>query len=147
MLHFDEASHTYTYDGRRLVSVTQFLERFFETFDGPKIADRVVTSPNSKYHGRDPDELVAEWEANSLQARELGTLLHRNIQQQLVDGEVRGERSDEFRHFEAFIAGKDWRPLMVEQQVYCSDRDKGSWLKSAEPAGRSHLSLRRLCRF
>ena len=121
MLQFDEASHTYTYDGRKLVSVTQFLGRFFEIFDGPKIARRVVTNPNSKYHGRDPDELVAEWEANSRQARELGTLLHNNIQQQLVDGEVRGERSDELCHFEAFIAEKDWHPLMVEERVCCPE--------------------------
>ena len=121
MLQFDEASHSYTYNGQKLVSVTQFLGRFFETFDGPKIARRVVTNPNSKYHGRDPDELVAEWEANGRQARELGTLLHHNIKQQLVDGEVRGERSDEFRHFETFIAGKDWRPFMVEEQVCCTE--------------------------
>jgi hypothetical protein len=121
MLQFDEASHTYTYDGRKLVSVTQFLGRFFEIFDGPKIARRVVTNPNSKYHGRDPDELVAEWDANSRQARELGTLLHNNIQQQLVDGEVYGERSDEFQHFEAFIAEKDWRPWMVEERVCCPE--------------------------
>jgi hypothetical protein len=119
MLQFDEATHTYTYDGRKLVSVTQFLGRFFEIFDGPRIARRVVTNPNSKYHGRDPDELVAEWEANGRQAREQGTLLHHNIQQQLVAGEVRGERSEEFRHFEAFIGSKDWRPLMVEEQVCC----------------------------
>ena len=121
MLHLDEASHTYTYDGRELVSVTQLLQRFFETFDGPKIARRVVTNPNSKYYGRDPDELVAEWETGGREARELGTLLHRNIQQQLVDGDVRGERSDELRHFEAFIAGKDWRALMVEEQVCCTE--------------------------
>jgi ATP-dependent exoDNAse (exonuclease V) beta subunit len=121
MLQFDEPSHTYTYDGRELVSVTQFLGRFFEVFDGPKIARSVVTKPSSKYYGRDPDQVVAEWEANSLQARELGSLLHSNIQQQLVDGEVRGELSDQFRHFEAFIAGKDWRPLMVEEQVCCSE--------------------------
>ncbi len=121
MLHFDEASHTYTFDGRKLISVTQFLGRFFEIFDGPKIARRVVTNPNSKYHGRDPDELVAEWETNGRQARELGTLLHSNIQQHLVDGDVSGERSDEFHHFEAFIAAKDWRPLMVEEQVYCTE--------------------------
>jgi len=121
MLQFDEPSHTYTYDGRKLVSVTQFLGRFFEVFDAPRVARRVVTNPNSKYHGRDPDELVAEWEANGRQAREKGTLLHHNIQQQLVDGEVRGERSDELRHFETFIAGKDWRPLMVEQQACCPE--------------------------
>ena len=119
MLQLDEATHTYTYDGRKLVSVTQFLGRFFETFDGPRIARRVVTNPNSKYHGLDPDELVAEWEANGRLAREQGTLLHHNIQQQLVDGDVRGERSEEFRHFEAFIGSKDWRPLMVEEQVFC----------------------------
>jgi hypothetical protein len=35
--------------------------------------------------------LVAEWEANARQARELGSLLHGNIQQHLVDGEVRGD--------------------------------------------------------
>jgi ATP-dependent exoDNAse (exonuclease V) beta subunit len=121
MLHFDEASHTYTYDGRKLVSVTQFLGRFFEIFDGPAVARRVVTKPNSKYFGRDPDELVAEWDANGRRARELGSLLHSNIQQHLVDGEMRGEISDEFPHFEAFIAGKDWRPLMVEEQVYCTE--------------------------
>ena len=121
MLQFDEASHTYTYDGRKLVSVTQFLGRFFEPFDGPTIARRVVTNPRSKYHGRNPDELVAEWEANSRQAREQGTLLHHNIQQQLVDGELRGERSGEFQYFETFMAGKDWRPLMVEEQVCCPE--------------------------
>ena len=119
MLKFDEATHTYTYDGRELVSVTQFLSRFFGKFDGPKIARRVVTNPNSKYHGRDPDELVAEWEANGRQAREAGTLLHNNIQQQLVEGDVRGERSEEFRHFETFFAGKNWKPLLVEEQVCC----------------------------
>jgi ATP-dependent exoDNAse (exonuclease V) beta subunit len=120
MLQFDETSHTYTYDGRKLVSVTQFLGRFFETFDAPRIARRVVTNPSSKYHGRDPEELVAEWEANSRRARELGTLLHHNIRQQLVDGVVQGERSEELPHFEAFIAGKAWRPLMVEEQVCCT---------------------------
>ena len=121
MLHFDEASHTYTHDGRKLVSVTQFLKNFFEIFDGPRIARRVVVNPNSKYYGRDPDELVAEWNANGQQARELGTLLHHNIQQHLVDGEVSGERSDEFHHFEAFMAGKDWRPLMVEERACCTE--------------------------
>ena len=107
MLHFDEPSHTYTYDGRTLVSVTQFLGRFFEIFDGPMVARRVVTNPNSKYHGRDPDELVVEWEAGGRQAREQGTLLHNNIQQQLVEGTVRGQKSNEFQHFEAFIASKE----------------------------------------
>jgi len=121
MLHFDEPTHTYTYDGQKLVSVTQFLGRFFETFDGPRVARRVVTNSNSKYYGRDPDELVAEWEANGRQAREQGTLLHNNIQQQLADGDVPGERSDEFRHFEAFIADKDWRLLMVEERLFCTE--------------------------
>jgi hypothetical protein len=121
MLRFDEASHTYTLDGRVLTSVTQFLGRFFEKFDAPAVARRVVNNANSKYYGRDPDELVAEWEANSRKARELGTLLHHNIQQYLVDGEVLGERSDELPHFETFIAGKDWRPLMVEERVCCPE--------------------------
>lgn len=119
MLHFDEATHTYTHDGRTLVSVTQFLARFFESFDAPEVARRVVANQNSKYHGRDPDELVAEWEANGRQARELGTLLHDNIRQHLVDGVVRGERSEELPLFEAFVAGKRWRPLLVEEQVFC----------------------------
>jgi len=121
MLHFDEDSHSYTYNGRKLVSVTQFLARFFEIFDGPAVARRVVTNSNSKYYGRDPDELAAEWEAHSRQARELGSLLHQNIQQQLVEGAVRGELSGEFRHFEAFMAGKEWRPLMVEERVCCPE--------------------------
>jgi hypothetical protein len=121
MLQFDEASHTYTYEGRKLVSVTQFLARFFEIFDGPRIARSVVTKPNSKYYGRDPDEVVAEWDANSRRARELGSLLHRNIQQHLVEGEVRGELSEEFQYFEAFMASRDWRPLMVEEQVCCPE--------------------------
>jgi ATP-dependent exoDNAse (exonuclease V) beta subunit len=121
VLQFDEASHTYTYNGQQLVSVTQFLGRFFEVFDGPTIARRVVVNPNSKYHGRDPDELVAEWDAHGREARELGTLLHNNIQQYLADGDVQGDRSDEFCHFEAFIAGKEWRPLMVEERVCCPE--------------------------
>ena len=139
MLHFDEESHTYTYDGRKLVSVTQFLGRFFEIFDGPMIARSVVTNPSSKYYGRDPDELVAEWEANSRRARELGSLLHRNIQQQLVDGEVRGERSDQLCHFEAFMAGKEWRTLMVEEQVCCTEAGIAGTVDAA--VSYTHLTL------
>ena len=121
MLQFDEPTHTYTYNGRKLVSVTQFLGQFFEVFDGPNIARRVVTNPNSKYHGRDPDEVVAEWDANSRQAREKGTLLHHNIHQHLVEGQASGERSDEFHLFESFIAGKNWKPWMVEERICCPD--------------------------
>lgn len=119
MLAFDEATHSYTYDGRELVSVTTFLGRFFEVFDGPGVARKVVANPKSKYFGRDPDAVVADWEARGQEARDLGTLLHANIQQYLREGDVRGERSDQFPHFEAFLRTKYWRPLLVEERVHC----------------------------
>ena len=45
MLQFDEPTHTYTYNGRKLISVTQFLGQFFETFtsDHPNWSEKLAT--------------------------------------------------------------------------------------------------------
>jgi hypothetical protein len=76
MIHFDEATHSYTDDqGRRYLSVTQLLERVFP-FDREGIAAKVVANPNSQYYGREVADVLAEWAA----AADRGSAVHGAIE-------------------------------------------------------------------
>jgi len=70
-VHFDEASHTYTFKGKVLTSVTQFLSRYKQKFDEEKW---------SKYVSRRdkiPVALVKEqWDTKRDNACDLGTNVH-----------------------------------------------------------------------
>lgn len=118
MLEFDAENHAYSYDGIPLMSVTQFISTFFETFDGPAIAAKVVNKPGSPYFGRDPEEVVAEWEAKGEEGRRLGTLLHQNIQDFLEQGVTGEDCSEEFDHFLKFFDTKQWTPIFIEEKVF-----------------------------
>ena len=142
---FDEPSHTYTALGTRIgISVTKLTGRHFAAFD----ADRVINTNFSKWRVRasSPYHAViassvseeqaktaikAGWDAKGLEARTLGTRLHKIVEdllngehvERVVDDPVRAER----RAFEAWrdewAAERGLKPYRTELPLYGVDAD------------------------
>jgi hypothetical protein len=143
---FDEPSHTYTALGKRVpISVTKLTGRHFETFDADRVINTNFTkwrvNASSPYHAviaKSASEEQAKaaiksgWDAKGLEARTLGTRLHKIVEDLLngehvdrvVDDPVRAER----RAFEAWRA--EWAaerrlsPYRTELPLYGVD-DEG----------------------
>lgn len=73
--NFDSESHCYTYDGQRLISVTQFISRFHEKFD----TDRWSKFKADK-RGVHQDVVLKEWKDENDRANRLGTFTHEWIE-------------------------------------------------------------------
>jgi len=97
-ISFDHDSHTYYVNGCKegYVSVTELTDKFFEPFDGPRIAKKMInrsdfnTSPRyAKYRkfmvGDRPEhevvsDILRSWEDNKNHQAALGSQLHRYIE-------------------------------------------------------------------
>jgi hypothetical protein len=75
LFHFDEDTHTYTFDGRVLKSVTGVCKRFHKPFERDAISKRVA-----EREGRPQEEVLAEWDAKAKRATDLGTEVHKLIE-------------------------------------------------------------------
>lgn len=60
---------------------SDFVESFFEAFDGPAIAEKLVTK-HPRYAGRTAQDLLNEWDA----AATAGNQIHAEIQRYIEDG-------------------------------------------------------------
>jgi len=95
----DETTHTYRLSrepGLEFVSCTEFIGRFFESFDGPEIAARLVAS-SPRYRGRTVQSILDEWQ----QAADDGSRVHAEIEQSLTS--ERDALSDRASHAVAWL--------------------------------------------
>ena len=70
--HFEEATHSYYYKGKRVnLSVTQYIERFFEPFDRETISKNYAQK-----HDMSQEEVLAEWDKKGKIASISGTMIH-----------------------------------------------------------------------
>ena len=88
------------------ISVTTFVDGFFEGFDAPKIALKLVNN-NPKYLGYTVESLMAEWTATA----NYGTKVHNEIERWIKDRKEPKDRKA--------LNGKDW----IEQYRLRSDMD------------------------
>ncbi|KAK3255092.1 hypothetical protein CYMTET_35719 [Cymbomonas tetramitiformis] len=85
-ISFDQQRHKYFIDddGRNLVSVTTYLKRFFEEFDGNRIirihGSRWRATPGHKYEKKTDEAILQEWEENRVAQSGLGTCMHERIE-------------------------------------------------------------------
>lgn len=116
-LSFDEASHTYTFEGRVLDSVTTVVEDCFERFDAEYWAERKATPWRTK------EMIMAEWEEKGRAARDLGTLMHARIENYYLGNEpTEAERTDPtFTNFLRFAASRTLRPYRTEWRIYMEE--------------------------
>lgn len=69
--HFEEESHTYTYNEAVFTSVTTFLGRFHKPFD-----KEVMSKRSSEKRGIPQEEILKEWQDKADRACDLGTEVH-----------------------------------------------------------------------
>lgn len=117
---FDEEPHIYYVDGNPYeISVTSFIHQFFEEFNADKIIEKFYdmwqTNPNSPYFGLTPEEIKEAWRLNGKRASELGTQLHKDIEQ-YYNGEEVNNDTLEFKHFLEFY--KDHSHLIPLRQEW-----------------------------
>lgn len=102
MLQFDAATHTYSVNGKRMTSVTQFKSKLFPKFDSDLIIERMMASPNwasSVYYPKTKDEILQSWN----DASRLGTQMHASIESYL-NGLPVDDATPEFEQFKQFAA-------------------------------------------
>ena len=76
--------HVYIVDGKdtNYTSSTTFIHNFFPEFPQTMIISNILKSknPNPKYKGKTFDEIKKMWEDNGKEARDLGTIMHNQIE-------------------------------------------------------------------
>ena len=72
---FNEEYHSYTYKGKKLESVTTMLKRFKKSFNKEYWSVR-----KAEERGVDPSVILLEWEEKSKKSMDLGTRVHKFIE-------------------------------------------------------------------
>ena len=97
-ISLDKGNHEYRLSSQpdiEFISVTTFVDQFFEGFDSEKIAAKLVKNV-PKYFDHTVESLIAEWDA----ARQHGTDVHQEIEDWINDSVDPKEPKA--------IAGKNW---------------------------------------
>jgi hypothetical protein len=119
---FDEGPHIYTIKGDSdYMSVTTWNHSHFSHFDPDEVITKMMKSfkwKQSKYYGKTPDEIKAEWEANGKEASGAGTKMHYDIEcyYNLCPNV---NNSIEYKYFQEFV--KDYpnlKPYRTEWMIY-----------------------------
>ena len=115
-LSFEPESHTYTVDGRIFLSVTTIVGDMFEKFDADYWATKKATAK------RPAEVIKAEWEERAQLARDLGTEMHRRIEQYYLGMNTEAWLTDStFRHFCAFTWEHRLCPYRTEWAVFIEE--------------------------
>jgi hypothetical protein len=75
LFHFDEPTHTYTYEGVKMNGTTTFLERFIKKFDSDYWSKKKADD-----EGITQEEMLARWDAKRDRACEMGSNVHNYIE-------------------------------------------------------------------
>eukprot|EP00854_Cymbomonas_tetramitiformis_P000157 gene157-282_t len=138
LISFDEPSHRYYLcgDKRNVTSVTTYMKRFFQEFDGLAIirvyGSRWRSTPGHKYQHKTEQEILEEWESNRVLQSSLGTQMHERFElfynQDAITRSTRiaPDTSEEeahvpeFSQFNRFHGEHNVRPYRTEMRVYDS---------------------------
>lgn len=110
-IDFDEASHTYTYNGLVFKSVTTIVEECFQQFDVNFWSKKKAPSL-----GMTPQEVKVMWEKKGEEARNLGTQLHEKIERYYMG--LSNTSDPTYQLFEKFIETYKLKPYRTEWAIY-----------------------------
>ena len=121
---FDEGPHIYTIKGdSSFTSVTTWVHQHFAKFDADRIIRNMMNSKNwknSKYYGKTPDQIKADWDQNKNEAADAGTKMHYDIECFYNECYKNTNDSVEFNYFKNFQreVGSKMKPYRTEWMVY-----------------------------
>jgi hypothetical protein len=108
-IKFQKDGHKYWIDNNsdNIISSTTLIKQFFKDFDSDSVIKNIINSPSyndpdSKYYNMSSEDIKKSWELNGQNARELGTLLHEDIENYYNNLIVNNE-SVEFQYFLNFV--------------------------------------------
>ena len=111
-LSFDESTHLYEVDGVILQSVTNFVKGCFPKFDAEYHAKR-----KAEQLGIAQEEVLEMWERKGKESRELGTELHKRIEN-YHQGIMSNVDDKTFNLFKMFADKIELKPYRTEWAVY-----------------------------
>ena len=111
-LSFDESTHLYKVDGVILQSVTNFVKGCFPKFDAEYHAKR-----KAEQLGIALEEVLEMWERKGEESRELGTELHKRIEN-YYQGIISNVDDKTFNLFKMFADKVELKPYRTEWAVY-----------------------------
>jgi len=117
-IKFQKDGHKYWIDNNceNIISSTTFIKKFFKEFDSESVIKNIVNSfdykenPEYKYYQMNPIDIKNSWELNGQKARDLGTLLHEDIENYYNEVKVIND-TDEFKYFLNFV--KDNKDIKI----------------------------------
>lgn len=112
-IHFNEEEHKYTVNGEELISVTTLVAKFFKEFDADFWAAKKAAE-----QGKTPEEVKAEWQAKSINARNKGTEMHAMIENYYKGGSIDDVPGDIRPYFQQFAAEYKLQPYRTEWAIY-----------------------------
>ncbi len=110
-INFCEQDHTYTVDGVPLDSVTSFVSNCF-----PKFNADYYSQQKAEKLGISQQEVLDKWEKNNKESRDLGTAMHRKIENYFLGYE--SPLDDSFKLFKIFAEKFPLKPYRTEWAVY-----------------------------
>lgn len=113
LLHFDEAEHKYTCNGKELESVTTVVENCFKKCEVDLWAAR-----KARQLGKTAEEIKKEWDEKAQQARDLGTTMHDKIEKYYLGIGSESESDETFDLFLQFAAEHKLNPYRTEWRIY-----------------------------
>ena len=101
-IRFQEEGHVYTVesDSSKYTSCTELIHTFFQKFEADRVIEQMMRSKkwnDSKYFGLTREEIKRQWDEN----RDLGTLMHKNIESYLT-GKFDNVEDCDVPHFVSF---------------------------------------------
>lgn len=111
-ISFDEDTHLYKVDGVILQSVTNFVKGCFPEFDAEFFAKK-----KAAYMGKTTQEVLDMWEQKGRESRELGTELHKKIEN-YYQGILSIDDDKTFNLFKMFADKIELKPYRTEWAVY-----------------------------
>lgn len=127
-ISFQEEGHIYTIEGldEHPISVTTLIHKYFPEFEADKVIDKMMRSAkwaHSKYYGMTKEEIKKKWEDEKNTAAELGTKMHKAIEE-YINGQLKETpQTKEFEYFLRFwedlkALNPDLKPYRTEWLVY-----------------------------
>ena len=135
-IRFNENQHAYYVDwlgdgkfSRNRKSVTGLIKSFFNDFDAYKVI-KAMRKPNirgkKKYRGKSDEEIKAEWDKNGEEARNAGSLFHKQIEMFYRHRSEPDSPTAEFEQFLFYNSSiyKQFTPFRSEWVVFDDDKSK-----------------------
>jgi len=122
-IRFQEKGHKYWIDNNNenIVSATTYIHTFFSQFNEQKVIENIqkkseyLNDPEYKYYKLSAKQIKALWE----ESRNLGTNLHKNIENHLNEEELSSSASIEFQYFINFLKDHStWKIYRTEWLIF-----------------------------